>query len=522
MAKANQNVMPFPINGYNSAAGYAGQLKGTTPLALNIWPRQPGTERARGGTRAGLVDGRAGEPTLLMGGALNSCIAEWSGGRGYAFTCKVGTFLTNDGIEFSRIITVRPDGPLASCVNYRDTIYQASSELSQVWYHTLGGTGFSVLTAPANRGVVPTNCGLVNTHQNRLVLAGDKNFPHALYMSAVDDATNWDYSAVHAGAAMANAGGGEGRVGEPITSLISHNRACLLVGCTDSLYIVRGNPRVGGSLETLSHQIGPLSQQAWCKTGSEDTVFMTREGLFIIPPGCGAIPEQISDNHVPDELRNLDITPGDYCSLAWDGRFGGVHITITERPMLDRPNLTSSFTPVKTKWWFFVPPSRNPSMPPSFWEMDSSSVVPVMNVALKSTASEERGGIVVHDIDGRAWHYSLEEPQSELITSTLAYGPIELSSAFDDGVLARVTATLAANSSNVNWEVRTGDSEEEAINSTAAFTGADWDRQGFNYWQHPRTRGRVAYIVISGTGLGRISVEEILAESYPKSRRRIM
>ena len=499
--------IPFPIGGFVNSAGFAGQPEKTTASVLNVWPRNYPGGRARGGVRPGVSS-----VTAPGGTPHNWCPVEWSGGRGVGVVTSSGTHSTENGTSWSTLIGTNPGSSVTgpSCTNYKDTVYQASEGATNgiIPFKVLGGAG-GTLTARLDAddkplGVVPTYCGLVATHGNRLAFAGDKNNRHVLYMSRVDDPQDYDYSAVDQGAAWANSGGGEGRFGEPITSLISHNRVCLLVGCTDSTYVVRGNPRISGSIEILSHQVGPLMQSAWCKTGSEDTIMMTREGVFLMPPGCGQPPINVSDAYIPDDLVGLD-ADNDVVSLAWDGRFRGVHIYVNKASGTDFA-------------YFFVPPERDSVLPGSFWPMDFTAFTPQLGVNLKAAASPTKSGMILLGATGSR-QYNTSSKES--IEAHLMYGPIPMGSPGTEGILARISAVLSESSDPVSWEIYSGDSAQEAFAGIATFTGSEWSRKGFNYWQHPRVRGNSFYLKVFSTGSNRWSIEEIIGEASLKNRRRV-
>jgi hypothetical protein len=44
----------FPLKGINTSTSYHKQPEETTPSAINVWAFDSGTDRARGGSRAGL------------------------------------------------------------------------------------------------------------------------------------------------------------------------------------------------------------------------------------------------------------------------------------------------------------------------------------------------------------------------------------------------------------------------------------------------------------------------------------
>jgi hypothetical protein len=47
--------LPFPVRGMNAEDAFGTQVPGTTPLGVNVRLFEPSTDRARGGSRPGLI-----------------------------------------------------------------------------------------------------------------------------------------------------------------------------------------------------------------------------------------------------------------------------------------------------------------------------------------------------------------------------------------------------------------------------------------------------------------------------------
>ncbi len=489
-------TLAFPSGGLNKSEGFVLQEEGSTPSCSNVWPRQYPGGRRRGGVRPGLTAVPA--PTGIP---YNWTKASWIGGQGVAVTTSAGTYLLDSpGGDWIHKIVDAPVSNFSSCAVYQRKLYQADSGSSVVrWVETEGSTGGN-LTA-TGLGSVPTKCGLVAVHGDRLVLSGDADDPQLVYMSHIGNATDWDYTKEERSAAWVNSGGTEGHIGENVTSLISHNKSCLLIGCTDSLYVIRGNPTAGnGEIANLSHVVGPLMQSAWCKTASEYTVMLTRQGLYAMAPGCGDTMENISDRYLPDDLVGLDPVNGDYVSLVYDSRFRGVHIYVS-RNTGERSH-------------FFFDTSKGGG----FWPMTSVLGDPRLGISYKRATSLTKSDIHILG-DNEAWQYDTES--REPIDSHCFYGPISIGSPHTEGIFSEVSSVLSHDSSEVNWDVYAGDSPQEAFYGQPKYSGRTWSVKGLNHRQHPRVRGVAGYIKAWGTGSSRWSIEEIVGTTYARSRRRI-
>lgn len=500
MAKTRPLTIQFPSGGVSKRFGYHKQAPYTTPSALNVWPTQWDTGRERGGVRPGLTSygGQIG------GVPYNWCGATWvNGGTTYTGVAVVhsgGVSVKTAGTSWSSRISTNPSTDFASCAVYLQKLFMARGG-GTVLYNDLtsGASSGSVITPSA--GTVPTNCGLVAAWGDRLVLAGDTATPHILYMSAIGDETDWDYSATDSSSAWANTGSSGGVVGEPITSLIAHNEDCLLVGCTDSIYAVRGNPRLSSRpVYSLSQQIGPLMQSAWCKTGNDFTFFMSRDGLYSMRPGCGEPPVSVSREVLPEDLTAIDPGSGDSVALAYDSRWRGIHIYVNK----------NSGTDVH---YFYDMQSQG------FWPMSFGVGTLVLGVNLKSAATETKSALVAFTSNGQG--YQFDSNSTESIDSYLYYGPIAIGTPHSEGILSEISAVLSEDSSDVAWSVYAADSPQQAFAlSSPSFEGQNWDVRGYNYTQNPLVRGSAMYLKLEDVNYSRWSVEEIVCTVRQAGRRR--
>ncbi|MBE7558228.1 hypothetical protein HS125_04510 [bacterium] len=114
----------------------------------------------------------------------------------------------------------------------------------------------------ARTGQVPGGCGLLAVYRDRLVLARD----HAWYMTRQGDPYDLDYAGADAGDAqrpVAGPASDAGTLGQEITALMPHSDDYMLVGCENSLWVMRGDPAAGGA-RCCFPQGRRDSGQAWC------------------------------------------------------------------------------------------------------------------------------------------------------------------------------------------------------------------------------------------------------------------
>jgi hypothetical protein len=188
----------------------------------------------------------------------------------------------------------------------------------------------SIYEATAGKGSVPGSCPLVSLYRDRLVVSGSLVAPHAWFMSRQGDPYDWDYGQPDSDYARAVAGtlSQAGLVGKPIKAQVCYSDDCMIFGCTDELWLLRGDPAYGGQLLNLSRKIGIIDKKAWCCTPTGEIVFLSFDGLYIVQ-GCAMVtPQSLSREKLPEELLNVDVSLYTV-SLEFSPEFRGIYIALT-------------------------------------------------------------------------------------------------------------------------------------------------------------------------------------------------
>jgi hypothetical protein len=503
MPKIRTITLQPPLGGVVRRYGLQREAPFSTVSALNVHPSDPLTGRERIGTRPGLtstgltvgVPYASTEATFLNSGTLY---------RGVAITSDTGTrvivYIAGNPANFGGggdWITTNPASDFSSCCVIDQTLIQASAATTttDVLYNALSGSagaGTALGSHGSAAGTAPQGCGVCFAHEGSLWLMGSKANPHVWYRSRVGAFYDWDFTATDAAAAVAGTGVLGGIIGEPITGGISHSLGCAVISCTDSSYLIRGNPASSGETEVMSHEVGALMHSAMCHDGAGHLWMLTRDGLYRKPRGCGADIESVSREQLPGDLLAIDPAAGDYCSVSYDHRFRGLHIYVDSAG-------TDQF-------WFYDFQSGG------FWPMSFTNGPLRLGVRLKSISNDDDSSLLAVNASGTI--FRVDRDSTESFASELWLGPIALGAAGGEGILHSVMATLAANSGDVSWQIFCGNSAEEAYNSSAAFTGADFTVSGLNHWQYPRRRGAFAFIKLYASGTTRWSLEEVAAQIH--------
>jgi hypothetical protein len=513
-------TIQFPAAGLVKSHGFQTQPPWSTPLSLNVWVIDPTTGRMRGGSRPPVDEiGDFGASAPYAWCPANFVDSGGTQREGIAITHAGGTNISLDGASWGVAterpeITINPGTTFASCAVYHPYLIQARG----------GGTVYQKLLNAAtaentlqftvtNGSTVPTNCGIVLTHADRLWLMGKTDAPGRVYASAVGDPSDWDDTDPTEGGAWTNSGAEGGHIGDLISAGISHDNVNLLIGSPNSIYCVRGNPRVNG-VKRVSHSVGPVMQNAWCKgigpSGENHTYVVTKSGVNYIPAGDPMSVLPLSEKPLPNELLGINPGAGDRVCIGYDHRWRSLHICVD---FASGSDVNYSYHIPTDSWWL--------NSYGSTWHLFPT--FPKIQTADKSSMLLVNTGGEVHQFDRTNIGVG-----AELFDSYVWIGPIKLGGANEEGIVATLKASLAQSSGAANWQVYVGNSAEEAFNSTAAFTGTAWTYDAgpparyLSYESHPRTAGAYAYLKVYDADNARFLVEEILmGVQAARGRRRI-
>lgn len=365
----------------------------------------------------------------------------------------------------------------------------------------------------ATSGTVPANCPIIFAYADRIVLAGSP--PEFWYMSRKGDPYDWnsgidltDDPAAAVFGTLADAGQRAGA----ITAGVAFSDDYAILATATEIWIMRGDPGYGGTLNCVSRMVGIVGRFALCQTPEQELVFLSRDGLYLLAPGGSAYPVPLSRDKLPLELR--DLSSDRYTVLmAYDVRDRGVHIFITGNPALDGVP-----TGDRSHWWFDWPTK-------SFWPVtfDSHNYDPASLLTFEAGDAREAGPLL-GCADGyiRQFYRRAEGDDTARMTNWVYYGPIRLGPNGYDGILHEMIATLGDKSGPVAWEVYVGDTPQDAITaakagtSNAAATGT-WSAEGLNYNTLVRRRGAAMILKLKNdtTTYRRWTVENLIARIQP-------
>ena len=413
-----------------------------------------------------------------------------------------GTFKIDsvDPTDATKLRLVRTAASGSGDCSYRieagPKVYDPAENALTSWLHT--GTTI--------KGTLPLGCPLIATYRGRIVMAGAVYEPHAWYMSRQNYPRDWDLGAdaFDPQRPQASSVADTGQLGQPIRALAPFGDDYLIFGCPDELWILRGDPSIGASLDNFSRDHGIVAMGAWCYGPRGLILFLGQDGMFVIPADGSSPPENLSDRPLPRELKRVD--PEQYTVLmAYDAKAEGVHLYL------------ASEDPRKRQHWWFDWGSRG------FWPVTLDDDHEPTAICRHTSMSAFDNGVLLGGRDGRIRQYrdDHENDDDVAISSHVLYGPIELGPSGYGGMLQELVATLAQDSGAADWEVHVGETAEEAVEAAMngdtpvasgdVAGGTNW-AAGLNNAEPVQCYGGAAVVKVSGGAAQRWAIETILAQ----------
>jgi len=190
-------------------------------------------------------------------------------------------------------------------------------------------------------GTMPDQAIIIALYQGRLILAGNKDYPHMWYQSRQANPWNFLYGINDAQSAVAGNDADAGEIGDVVTAIIPYKDDFCIYGAAGSIWYLVGNAAEGGVILELSLTAGILASKAWCWDNQDNLYILATTGLLKIPKGFG-IPENLTGQSYPGFIKDLDYNDADdRLTMGYDKIRHGIHICKTE--LADGTN---------KNWWY--------------------------------------------------------------------------------------------------------------------------------------------------------------------------
>jgi hypothetical protein len=175
-----------------------------------------------------------------------------------------------------------------------------------------------------------TSATLIENHIGRLWLAGMRADPQNIVTTAINDPLDLDTGSDLPGAAFALSVSDTAKIGQPVVAMLSTSSSRILIGCTGSIWEIRGDPTLEGAVDVnaISRDFGVSGKDAWTLAGEGLVVGHARQGVTAIPEGGS--PQIISRGTLTiDPLTNRDWLNEGYTQIIRDVGRHGTHVFLT-------------------------------------------------------------------------------------------------------------------------------------------------------------------------------------------------
>ena len=350
----------------------------------------------------------------------------------------------------------------------------------------------SVNTLTASAGSLPIDSAgnkprLTATWRGSTVWGGLLLDPQNWFISKQGDATNYNYGSTSPSSTDAVAGNNSplGLIGDAVTGICPYTDDILIFGGDHTIWMMRGHPLAGGSLDLITDQCGFAWGKAFCKAPDGSVYFCSNQmGIYQFVPGH-SFPQRVS--HGIEQLLQ-DVNSGtNTITMAWNDRYQGLHVFITPTAnAAASKNMTHKhlFYEARTgAWWqdSFANYRHNP-----LCTLTYDGNLPTDRVTL------------IGSWDGYVRSISSDATTDDgyPIESSVTLGPI-LTKDLDDVKWKEIKAVLGEESGDVGFAVHVGTSAEKALDSAPVRTGT-WSA-GRNFTHSVNRSGHACYVKLTAT-----------------------
>lgn len=335
--------------------------------------------------------------------------------------------------------------------------------------------------ANSGRGLIPINCRGVSRHGSRMVLFGDDEAPTNIFFSAEGEPHNYAFASDDEDPTAAFAMGAStgSTIGEPVKCFITATEDVSIIGCTKSIFALRGNPMYGAN-DQLSDEVGIVGPDAFARTPEGPIVVMTQDGLYQISGTSALTP--LSEPVLPDDLRKIDGNTFDV-QMAFDIANRGIWIFVTHK-----------FDAIG-RHWFMHWRSRT-LWPVAFADADLEPTA----ITFYKSANVDDQTVWFGCRDGYLRRPSRLSPTDDgvLIASDCWIGPLRMGVEDRIGTCSMLRGELAEASGQVDWSLHVGLTPEKAFGAAAIKSGT-FDA-GLNHHERPNVSGKSMYLRLQGDG----------------------
>jgi hypothetical protein len=355
-------------------------------------------------------------------------------------------------------------------------------------------------------GNMPKEPVILALYRGRIVMSGDRNSPHVVYMSQSTNPFNFSYTQDDAISASALSGGFAGNIGDIVTAIIPYKDDYMLIGCSQSIWLLRGDPASGGSIDQISFTVGIFDKTSFDWDSQENLYFIDANGIYKIGAGFGAV-VKLTENVLPDFISEFALAPNIHrVSVQYDRKNHGILFCKSD---LD--------TGQNQNFWFDL---RTSGFFPENYPADCSAYCGCFYTADDPAYRK----LLVGSGDGfiRVFEESLYKDQTSngesAIDSFVLIGPLNINADDASAVLTQIIFNLAQESNSIEYSIYTEKTAQQCISKALDDSAiSHWSGSadaGISFTIRPRIRGTYLVLKISNGLIDKTwALEKIIAQT---------
>lgn len=178
-------------------------------------------------------------------------------------------------------------------------------------------------------GTMPEKAYLIVVYRGRVATSGNPQNPNQWFMSKTADPFNWLYGEDDPFSAVAGNNADAGQCPDIVRSLVSFHDDYLIFGCASTIWVLRGDPVAGGSLDNLSDTTGMFGANSWCFDDARNLYFWGSGGLYEIKSDFSGI-RNLTEMVLPDIINDEAADPSTHrITMGYDKKRHGIVVCIT-------------------------------------------------------------------------------------------------------------------------------------------------------------------------------------------------
>jgi hypothetical protein len=178
-------------------------------------------------------------------------------------------------------------------------------------------------------GTMPNKAYLVAVYRGRVVLSGNPEYPNQWYMTRLASPFDFLYGSDDPMSAVAGNNADAGQCPDMVTALISFHDDYLIFGGVSSLWILRGDPVAGGSLDNLTDVTGIFGDSSWCFDDDRNLYFWGNGGIYRILANFSGV-QNLTELALPTLVIDEAPNPSTHrITMGYDKHRHGLVICIT-------------------------------------------------------------------------------------------------------------------------------------------------------------------------------------------------